>query len=179
METTTHLRLGVVTVLGVQALGLAPHLTVPGTLLAGGAAAVFAGGKLSPDMDNQPMWKRWHVIRPLGHRRLTHWWGLPALAALGWLALGPEIPGLAFAAVLGAWIGWCSHLVGDAFFGARNPVYDLPKGVPLAPWWAHIGTGWHCGHWGEKAVSVLLAVAAVALLGWLAVDSLGTVHIPL
>lgn len=92
-------------------------------------AAVVAGGPLSPDIDQY-----WHLPgKPFRHRMITHWWGT-VLAALGllWLAL----PGWAVAAV-GA--GWISHLLGDFCFGRAAPRAGRGAGVPLLPWWGHVG----------------------------------------
>lgn len=94
-----------------------------------GAAAVIAtasaAGWTSPDADQS--WLAWV---PGGHRGLTHWWGLPAAAALATLLFVPPEAAWAVWALL---VGWTSHLVGDFLFGER------PPGIPLAPWWAYSG----------------------------------------
>src|SRR5689334_5875386 len=77
-----------------------PHWQAVGGIL---AAVAFSSGVTSPDIDNTPAWKRldrWIPDEllgdggPLGHRELTHWWGIPALLAwLIWaLPLGPCEP---------------------------------------------------------------------------------------
>lgn len=137
-------------------------------------AVVTASGPSSPDIDQYRGWRRVDTALPdealgaggpLQHRGITHWWAWPALA---WLAL-ERVPtgavGWIPAALL---VGWISHLIGDLVFG-RN------RGIPLAPWWWHIGVGLDsggtleaCARWTvlPAAVVWLAAVAAGAPLSW-------------
>jgi hypothetical protein len=126
-----------------------PHLTPAGVLASVIWAAIASGGPMSPDIDNQPWWK--HLDRvlpdewlthggPLGHRRLMHWWGLPAAVVVVWHLAAPTVPPLTLAAAWGAWIGWVSHLLpADCMFGEHNRYDHRGPGVPLAPWWGHVG----------------------------------------
>jgi membrane-bound metal-dependent hydrolase YbcI (DUF457 family) len=108
----------------------------------GVAAAVIAtassAGWTSPDADQS--WLRW---APGGHRGLTHWWGLPALLAVGTLVFIPPEAAWAVWALL---LGWGSHLVGDFVFGER------PAGIPMAPWWAYAGLGFNSGGGFERTL---------------------------
>jgi hypothetical protein len=129
-------------------------------------AAVAAAFSTGPDVDNTRAWKRLDGVLPdellgaggpLGHRRLMHWWGLPAAVAVAlYLAGGPWY---AWAAVE----GWASHLAGDFVFGM--PGYGTPIGVPLGPWWWHVGVGLRSGGRVERTV---VPLAAAAVCWWVA-----------
>jgi membrane-bound metal-dependent hydrolase YbcI (DUF457 family) len=118
----------------------------------GAAAALIAtatsAGWTSPDADQS--WLRW---APGGHRGFTHWWGLPALLAVGTLVFIPPEAAWALWALL---LGWSSHLVGDFVFGER------PAGIPMAPWWAYAGLGFNSGGVAERT----LRWAWPAVLAW-------------
>jgi len=118
---------------------------------AGGAALIStatAAGWTSPDADQS--WLGW---LPGGHRGLSHWWGLPAVAALATSNLAPApVAWVAWALIL----GWTSHLVGDFVFGIR------PPGIPTMPWWAHVGLRFDSGGTLER----VLRWAWPALLAW-------------
>jgi membrane-bound metal-dependent hydrolase YbcI (DUF457 family) len=131
-------------------------------------AMVFSAGRLSCDIDNTKTWKKLDRIvpdewlgegGPLGHRQVLHWWGLPAVAALlVWLTQRDQ--SLAFAA-WAAITGWSSHLAGDFFCGQAG--FGTRKGVPLGPWWWHVGVGFKSGGWAER----LLVPAAFITVLWL------------
>src|SRR3954469_3765438 len=78
-------------------------------------AEVTAAGRTSPDIDQYKVWHRWVGDSGLArHRGITHWWGLPAAAALWLHSVG---------APWGVWMlvaGWFSHLAADWFFGQRS-----------------------------------------------------------
>lgn len=116
-------------------VSLAVSTSAGSPLWQGAAAAVIAtassAGWTSPDADQS--WLRW---APGGHRGFTHWWGLPALLAVGTLVFIPPEAAWAVWALL---LGWGSHLVGDFIFGER------PAGIPMAPWWAYAGLGFNSG----------------------------------
>lgn len=159
--TRTHRVLGPVLALGLIEVGWGADLPPMARLVAAGAAAFTAGGKASPDVDQRT--KGWG-IEVLRHRRTVHWPGWPTGIALAWWLAGLPLSAWAWAIVWGLWIGWVSHLPGDALFGAENPCYGLGKGIPLLPdgrW--RLGTGWHCGTWIEHTVLSVL----VGLLVWL------------
>jgi len=157
--------------LGGAASGLALASTLalplPQAALSTGLAAVTAGGRFSPDMDQYKWWRTADLLLPdellggggpLQHRGITHWWGLPALAAYAaW-----------HHAVLSWWvgallIGWISHLVGDFVFG-KKLWGQCAGGIPLLPWTEHIGLGLDSGGWLDRFVA---SPALAALLGWM------------
>jgi membrane-bound metal-dependent hydrolase YbcI (DUF457 family) len=122
-----------------------------------------------PDVDQRKWWRdSLGEFKALRHRRLTHWWGVPAafLPLLFWLH-GP------LAWLLGAALtGWFSHLAGDWVFGKRGPAVTgwRRAGIPLAPWWGYHGLGLKCGGKAEKycawpVLAGVLAVQAAFLTG--------------
>ncbi len=124
-------------------------------------ASVTGGGAMSLDVDNQRWFRRldrWVPDEwlgnggPLQHRGLLHWWGWPALLA-AFVTRGPTFPVLASWALWGVVAGWVSHLIGDFLQGAQNPMYGLRAGIPLMPWWWHIGTGIPCGSLRAKTMN--------------------------
>lgn len=137
-------------------------------------ATVTSSGPSSPDVDCYRGWRRADTALPdealgnggpLQHRGITHWWALPALA---WLALERAPTGAVGWIPAALLVGWISHLIGDLVFG-RN------RGIPLAPWWWHIGLGLDsgglleaCARWTvlPAAVVWLAAVAVGAPLSW-------------
>lgn len=134
-------------------------------------AAVTSAGRTSPDIDQYKAWRtadRWLPDEllgrsgPLGHRRITHWWGLPAAASIAVLVLTVLLPGYPWWTAWAAITGWTSHLLGDAIFGKACPHDNRGPGVPLAPWWDHHGLGLKTGGLTEQAT----AAALVALIGW-------------
>ena len=151
-------------------LAAAPAVGATGWQAAAGIlpAVAFAAGPTSPDLDNTRLAK-WvdSVIPgpdPFGHRRLAHWWALPALAgAAVW-----QLPdSLLRVAALAAVIGWASHLAGDLVFGQGG--FGTPQGVPLGPWWWHVGVGVKVGS-GAETVTRWALLPAVA---WLALGQSG------
>ena len=140
---------------------LAVSTSVGSPLWQGAAAAVIAtassAGWTSPDADQS--WLRW---APGGHRGFTHWWGLPALLAVGTLVFIPPEAAWAVWALL---LGWGSHLVGDFIFGER------PAGIPMAPWWAYAGLGFDSGGVVERVLrwawpAMLIAQVWFYRVGW-------------
>lgn len=129
-------------------------------------SVLVSGGRLSPDADEYPWW---HLLDrllpdewlghggPLRHRGLSHWWGLPA--AVG--AAVPLVPPSLRWVVLALLAGWCSHLVGDFLFGKPDRWADRGPGIPLAPWWGHVGLGLDTGGRLELAVRALLLPAVL------------------
>ena len=113
-----------------------------------GLAAAVSAGPTSPDVDNTRNWRETVAGLPLtrwdnrvaGHRRITHWWGWPAICA--YLLAGADqgdIGWVAWALIT----GWSSHIVGDFVFGKGG--YDIPRGVPVLPWGWHVGLGLKSG----------------------------------
>lgn len=161
MTRTGHQLLGAACGLGLAAVaGLQPTEACA-------VAAVSAMVAPWPDVDQRKWWRplvRWKAFR---HRRLTHWWGLPAAALLLFFAVSGPLAWLLGAALT----GWFSHLVGDWAYGKRGPAVTgwRGAGIPLAPWWGYHGLGWKCGGNGEKygawpvLVGALVAQAAVLI----------------
>jgi membrane-bound metal-dependent hydrolase YbcI (DUF457 family) len=162
-----------------------------GQVIVGGAlAAVTAGGFLSPDCDQFKAWKRWHAPlwrafarllmlfmpwwwtkqyqhgNPVQHRGFTHWWGVPALWSVALLAGQAVRPGVGWWVAWMLVAGWSSHILGDAVHGRQVHGQD-GNGVPLAPWWHHVGVdvrgrSLKSSGWTERFVTVpVVAVAAV------------------
>lgn len=108
-------------------------LGTPGwqALMVGSLATLTAGGRLSPDIDQTRFYRAMLPKRLEGHRKLSHYWGWPVLAA-GLLAVytffdHPWWAMLAAALIL----GWASHLIADFVFGAASRY--RPAGIPFAP----------------------------------------------
>lgn len=142
----------------------------------GAVAALTGGGVLSPDVDNQRASRRLDGVLPdeilggggpLQHRGITHWWAWPALLAV-FLTWGPAVPTVASWALWGVTAGWAAHLLGDFAQGAGNPQWGLKAGVPLGPWWWHVGTGIACG----SATARVMNGAVYAATVWAAVTLL-------
>lgn len=129
------------------------------------AAGIAAAAAPLPDLDNRRGWRMVDRVipdevlghgGPMRHRGLLHWWALPAAAAVVvWLAWPWPGEWAAWAGLA----GWASHLAGDLCVGARSP-YRGP-GVPLAPWWGHVGIGLHNGGVGNRVVVAVVAGSAV------------------
>jgi len=171
MDGTTHRMFGAVCgTAWAVAHGMAPAQALAFAAL----ATVTSSGPSSPDVDCYRGWRRVDTALPdevlgaggpMQHRGITHWWGLPALA---WVALDHVPTGVIGWVPAALLVGWTSHLIGDLLFG-RN------RGIPLAPWWWHIGVGLDTGGPTEAlarwtvlpaAVVWLTAVAAGAPLSW-------------
>ncbi len=166
METPQHRIVGVATALGVAHIHSLP---VAGVSVTVASAAVFAGGWLSPDVDNQPWWKsldHWVPDEwlggggPLAHRALLHSWLIPVVM---WV-LALHVSGIGGWVLLGAAYGWASHVVADGIFGHGG--FGHGKGVPLVLWFCHVGGWFKADGWPEKAAGALAAVVAL----WFAVS---------
>jgi len=152
----------------------------PGQTVVGVAVAVLtSAGGTSPDVDQSWAWRRTGRVLParafghggpMRHRGLSHWWGLPAGAAL-WLAAAA--PGWYWVAAA-ALVGWGSHLLGDLVFGRHDVRSARGPGIPLAPWWGHVGLGLDVGGTLERLVMQRLALPLA--LAWLTLDHLGLAH---
>jgi hypothetical protein len=135
MDGSTHRLFAASVSLAVSTIEGAPGWQ---TAAAAVIATASAAGWTSPDADQS--WLSWV---PGGHRGLTHWWGLPALAAVATLMFVPPEAAWALWALL---LGWTSHLVGDFIFGER------PPGIPMAPWWSYAGLRLDSGGVLERGV---------------------------
>lgn len=174
---STHREFGVAVVLGVAlAQGWPPLQAGAGLVVALGVS----GGRLSPDMDQYRGWRLGDKVLPdealghggpLQHRGITHWWGLP-VAAVPLVALVP--PGYRWIAVA-ALAAWVSHLVGDLLFGKACVYAHRGPGIPLAPWWGHVGLGLDAGGTVERLVRDLLLPAVVVWQAVMVVNADGPI----
>jgi hypothetical protein len=151
-----------------MAVAVAPRVA-PGVLdglILAATTVVTAGGPLSPDLDQQAWWRMADRVLPdealghggpMRHRGITHWWGLPA--ALAYALSASPAHSWAWWAAAGVALGWASHLLGDFVVGAKSRHRDA--GIPLAPWWWHVGLGAPCGGVVEQAAGVALPAVAV------------------
>lgn len=165
---------------GHRAVGIACGLTLAATTHAPAwqwpitlaVAVATSAGPTSPDIDQTRAWRRADRLTPdehlgaggpLQHRGVTHWWALPALAALLTLTACP--PGARWVA-WAALTGWTSHLLADAVFG--RPGCGRGPGIPLLGWTGHVGVGLPVGGALEAAVARVAVPATVAALthGW-------------
>lgn len=151
------------------------HLGLPWWACAAtaGAATLTSAGLLSPDADQFRGWRRVDKYAPdellghggpLQHRGLSHWWALPLTAAYG--VHGATLPAPLAVTFWALIVGWVSHLVLDFCVGARG--YGRNAGIPIAPWWWHVGLGFKAGGFVEKLLMVGMC-AAGALIAWTAV----------
>ena len=124
---------------GVAALTIAHATALPLPAAAILTAGAFLAAML-PDLDNRRWWRTADKYvpdevlgygGPLNHRGLLHWWGLPAIAYAA--TMGLDAPWWALTAIHGLIVGVAAHLVLDAVWGE--------PGIPLAPWWWHVGLG--------------------------------------
>lgn len=174
MNTRAHLAVGQATIVAAATL-THPHpgWQVAAQLLPAMAGALAtSGGHTSPDVDNQGWWKamdrrlpdEWFGHGgPLQHRGLLHWWGLPTLAWWAWHTGHITATGPLAALATGAWLAWCSHLAADALVGEEGPGHG--RGIPVLPWWGHVGAGIPNDSWRARTIAALVAVAA-ALTVW-------------
>lgn len=112
-------------------------------------ATATAHGWSSPDLDQLAGWRKVSGRLPArlrawtGHRRVTHWWGLPALLAF---LVVPTLPAETRWPAVALLCGWASHLIGDAIFGE----------VPVFPWGgSYIGLGLETGGFIETGKAKL------------------------
>jgi hypothetical protein len=134
-------------------------------------AAGFAHGPVSPDIDTTRLWHwldrflpdEWLGDQgPLRHRGITHWWGLHAALSVALYRAQPEWWWLGGAVLA----GWWSHLAGDLLVGARS--WSRGPGIPVFPWWGHVGLGVRCGGWPERLVTAGLGVVLACQAVWMA-----------
>lgn len=125
------------------------------------AAIVTAGGVWSPDVDNRPWWRATigRTWSGFAHRRITHWWGIPAGAAAALLAF--DVAPVPAAAAWGAVIGWGSHIAGDFVFG--QAAVGRGPGVPLLPTRWHVGVGLKADGAAERFVCWALGIVVPVL----------------
>jgi membrane-bound metal-dependent hydrolase YbcI (DUF457 family) len=129
--------------------GLAPWQT----LACAAVAAVPAGGRTSPDMDQTREWKAFDALVPrcvdrgqLAHRHITHWLLWPVLAAVAVWWAPHEVRWVLWAAVA----GWASHPILDRGWSALGfrtgrAAEDAAKVLVLGPvliWLAGVAFGW-------------------------------------
>jgi len=144
-------------------------------ILAVPVAAGVSYAAVSPDIDQSKLW-RWldkpvpdEALGnggPMQHRGVSHWWGIfAALTWVWWTATPRDLWfGLLFAVLGAVMAGWWSHLAADAVVGRAGQ--GRRAGVPLLPWWAHIGLGFKCGGPVERALTYVVPVAVLAWSIW-------------
>jgi hypothetical protein len=144
-----------------------PQAAVAATL-----AALTGGGPTSPDLDQYGPWRVADRVAPdellghggpMQHRGITHWWAVPVIVAA--FALPPTPPGLRWV-VVSLLVGWTSHLVGDFLFGMANRRCGRGRGIPMAPWWGHVGLGLRCGGWLEGLTCTLVLPVLLVWQAW-------------
>lgn len=155
--------------------GVAVGMPAVQAFAVGVLATATSAGRLSPDVDQRPGWRRTDKAvpdealgagGPMQHRGITHWWFWPALA---WWSLGQVPTGVVGWIPQALVIGWASHLLGDFLFGKD-------RGIPLGPWFWHVGLGLDTDGALERwLVRPVVLPAAVAVLGLAAVGQLGAV----
>lgn len=163
MRTPTHHLAGAGTALGIVCVAPAAVGDGPQVAAFVTAAIVTAGGVASPDIDNRPWWRA-TIGRTWGgfaHRRITHWWGIPAGAAAA-LRVADVAP-VPAAVAWGAVAGWASHIAGDFVFGRAS--IGRGPGVPLLPTQWHVGLGLKADGVTERAVCWVLGIAVPVLAG--------------
>lgn len=143
MEASSHVLAGALSGLGyAAAAGLDPAAAVATSVVAGLAST-------TPDVCQRGWWRsmdRWtpdEVLGnggPLQHRGISHWWGMPAAA---WFLALPQSTGWAHLLLAALLVGVGSHLAGDFLVGKGG--YGRGPGVPLGPWFWHVGLGIDCG----------------------------------
>jgi len=153
------------------------HLSPAQTAIGIGLAVLTSAGHTSPDVDQAWLWHRADDVLPdellgrggpMQHRGIMHWWGLPLAAALAATLLLPAAARWAAGAALA---GWVSHLVGDLLFGKPDVRSSRGPGIPVLPWWGHIGLG--LGVDGVLERVVVQRLALPCLLAWQVLDAFG------
>ncbi len=166
MQSTTHRLTGAAAGLAVTAVAGAGLVHLAAATL---VAATTAAGVTSPDIDQRGGWHLADGVLPdelaghggpLRHRGLAHWWGLPLAAA--WFGL-PQVPQAWRWVALAALAGWVSHLAGDFVFGRPSRRQGRGPGIPIAPWWWHIGVGLDTG---GRLEGVLRWLVLPGVLAW-------------
>lgn len=107
------------------------------------ATLTSGGRRFSPDLDQSRWWINTARYLPgprdardgspdgiMGHRGITHWWGIPLVAAVVYWPFLYVLPTSIAWVPVALWAGWTSHLLGDIPFG-RIPV--LPWAGKMAP----------------------------------------------
>jgi hypothetical protein len=174
METPAHIRVGTATVLASAHGGTIPALAgahwaplpLPGLAVALLVAAATSGGPLSPDMDNQPWFKRldkWTPDEVLGgggpfaHRGILHSWMLPAALWTWWTRHPlPAVDGWAVRAMITVWL---AHDLADWVFGEEGCGHG--RGIPLVLWFQHHGWGLAANSRLERAAGHVAALAGL------------------
>lgn len=160
---TGHQLLGAVTAAGITEILAAPPATAVAVTVIAALAAPL------PDIDQRKWWREsLGKHKAFKHRRLTHWWGIPAACSLVLLVVPPAAQWIVGAAIIGVF----SHLLGDWVFGKRGPAATgwRGPGIPLAPWWGYHGVGLKCGGKAERfgawpTLGAILIVQTAVLAG--------------
>ncbi len=180
----THRALGAVFGVGY---GVSMGLPVAGVVGCGVLGTLTAAGVASPDVDQRWGWRLADTLTPdellgghgpMQHRGITHWWGVALVATAAWLTAllplaGDGGRGSLLAHAAGALLaGWWSHLVGDLVFGKADVRTGRGPGIPMMPWWGHVGLSLDVGGRLERLTQAGLwlvvagqVLAHVGLLG--------------
>lgn len=111
----------------------------------GAGAVVAVITSTAADLDNTPFARKIDKRTPdealggggpLGHRQLTHWWGIPV--GLGYLATLVELGDVGWIIYAALW-GYLSHILLDLPFGEQG--MGTKRGVPVFLWYGRVG-GW-------------------------------------
>ncbi len=140
--------------------GVWAGLPVVGVLGCGLLGTLTAAGATSPDVDQRRGWRLTDRLTPdellgrggpMQHRGITHWWGAALAVTLAWWTAllpleGDGGRGSLVAHGTGALLaGWWSHLAGDFVFGKADVRSGRGPGIPVLPWWGHVGLALDCG----------------------------------
>lgn len=148
MMGPSHRLLGAFAGVSVAALAGQDWSTVA---MSGLVASATAHGWASPDIDQTKLWVKIRqrlsrdAARMMGHRILSHWWGLPVIAWIWTLNVAPDSRWAMQMLV----VGWASHLVGDFVFGHLP---TLPWGGPRMGLGLDTGGFLETGTWGRRRV---------------------------
>jgi hypothetical protein len=163
------------------AFGMAAGLNPVQTLACAGIGSVFAAGRwFSPDVDQHPLWRivdelipdelldrrripGWSPGKggPLQHRGCSHWWGWHVMWTALIVAWWPPY----WWALQAVVVAWVSHLILDFCWGMGHAESGRRGGIPIMPWWGHVGIEWDVGGAWEKFVTAFVMPVVIVVQG--------------